>query len=75
MPVKQNQRSYFQVVPQFQMPLTLRLRFPDHITDIYKTKYFAFSKTHIHVNVTGLNFTGFVEIWGGSKVSSSFIII
>ena len=36
---------------------------------------FAFSKTHIHVNVTGLNFTGFVEIWGGSKVSSSFIII
>lgn len=46
MPVKQNQRSYFQVVPQFQMPLTLRLRFPDYITDIYKTKYFAFSKTH-----------------------------
>lgn len=27
----------------------------------------------ILVNVTGLNFTGFVEIWGDSKVSSSFI--
>lgn len=53
---------------------------PEQSAEIIQAKYhmhmpqFAFSKTHMHVNVTGLNFTGFVEIWGGSKVSS-FIII